>query len=212
MANPGTAYDDPDLGKDRQPAHMRDYVHIPPTDDYGGVHVNSGIPNKAFYLAAKAIGGKAWEVTGKIWYVTLTERLTSSTDFAKCANETISVARDLFPSDPAIASRIAQAWVDVGVLSQSDALITSVTVPSAPAARVALVSPQAVFTVRHGHRYAAMVALTGFEQFASNDDIADRLKQYGFIEVVVTGGAPKPPGTALTRRRRSTPICGTLSK
>jgi hypothetical protein len=188
MANPGTAYDDPDFGKDRQPAHMRDYVHMPPTDDYGGVHVNSGIPNKAFYLAAKAIGGKAWEVTGKIWYVTLTERLTSSADFAKCAKETISVARDLFPSDPTIASRIAQAWVDVGVLSQSDALITSVTVASAPAAGVALVSPQAVFTVRHGRRYAATVALTGFEQFASNDDVADRLKQYGFIDVVVTGG------------------------
>ena len=187
MANPGTAYDDPDIGKDRQPAHMRDYVQMPPTDDYGGVHVNSGIPNKAFYLAAKAIGGKAWEVTGKIWYVTLTERLTSSADFAKCANETVSVARDLFPSDPTIASHVAQAWVDVGVLSQSDAPIASITVSGAQVASLAAVAPQVAFTIRHGHRYAATVVLSGLEQFASDDDVANRLKQYGFIDVVVTG-------------------------
>jgi Thermolysin metallopeptidase, alpha-helical domain/Thermolysin metallopeptidase, catalytic domain len=197
MANPGTAYDDPTFGKDQQPAHMRDYVQMDPDDDNGGVHVNSGIPNKAFYLAAKAIGGKAWEVTGKIWYVTLTERLTSSADFAKCANATISVARDLFPSDSTIASRVAQAWVDVGVLQQSDALIASITLSSTQAAALMAVSPQAVFTIRHGHRYAATVVLSGVEQFSSDDDIANRLKQYGFIDVVVTG-------SGLTRRAEAT--------
>ena len=123
MANPGTAYDDPVLGKDPQPGHMKDYVAT--TDDKGGVHTNSGIPNKAFVLAAKAIGGKSWEKTGKIWYVTLTERLTSSADFAKCAAETISVARDLFPGDPSIAAHIAQAWIDVGVVAQGDAVVAS---------------------------------------------------------------------------------------
>ena len=49
MAAPGTAYDDPRLGKDPQPGHMRDYVDT--TDDNGGVHINSGIPNKAFHVA-----------------------------------------------------------------------------------------------------------------------------------------------------------------
>ena len=39
--------------------------------DNGGVHINSGIPNKAFYLAATAIGGNAWEKAGRIWYETL---------------------------------------------------------------------------------------------------------------------------------------------
>ena len=48
MAAPGTAYDDPRLGKDPQPAHLRDYVDT--TDDNGGVHINSGIPNKAFHV------------------------------------------------------------------------------------------------------------------------------------------------------------------
>ena len=113
MANPGTAYDDPNLGKDPQPAHMRDYD--PTEEDSGGVHTNSGIPNRAFVLAAKDIGGKAWEVTGKVWYVTLTERLTATADFAKAAAETISVARDLFPNDASIAAKIAKAWATVGL-------------------------------------------------------------------------------------------------
>src|SRR5215470_3819417 len=53
MKAPGTAYDDPLLGgKDPQPAHMSNYDHR--TSDHGGVHVNSGIPNHAFYLAAVA--------------------------------------------------------------------------------------------------------------------------------------------------------------
>ena len=125
MANPGTAFDDPNLGKDEQPGHMNDYVDT--QDDHGGVHINSGIPNRAFVIAANAIGGHSWEVTGKIWYVTLTERLTADADFRKCATETVSVARDLFPQDPSVASRVAQAWIDVGVLSSEDVSMTNLT-------------------------------------------------------------------------------------
>lgn len=125
MANPGTAFDDPDLGKDEQPGHMNDYVQT--ADDNGGVHINSGIPNRAFVLASKAIGGRSWEVTGKIWYITLTERLTSNADFRKCATETVSVARDLFPQDLSIAERIAKSWIDVGVLNNNDASIMGLT-------------------------------------------------------------------------------------
>ena len=187
MENPGTAFDDPVLGKDPQPAHMKDYVNLPDDDDndHGGVHINSGIPNRAFVLAAKAIGGRSWEVTGKIWYIALTERLTSAADFAKCAAETISVARDLFPTDPSISAKVAKAWVDVGVLAQTDAPVASLGVSEA--ARLSVVSPQAVFTMRQGHRYAATIVVSGLEQLASNGDIADRLKQYGFVDVVVTG-------------------------
>ena len=63
MAHPGTAYDDPTLGKDPQVGDMADYVDT--TDDNGGVHTNSGIPNRAFYLAATAIGGDTWEGAGR---------------------------------------------------------------------------------------------------------------------------------------------------
>jgi Zn-dependent metalloprotease len=70
MKAPGTAYKNTVIGSDRQPAHMRDYANLPDTDegDNGGVHINSGIPNKAFYLAATSIGGYSWDVAGKIWY------------------------------------------------------------------------------------------------------------------------------------------------
>ena len=62
MIAPGTAYDDPRLGRDPQPGHLDDYVVT--TDDNGGVHINSGIPNKAFQLAATAIGGSSWRERG----------------------------------------------------------------------------------------------------------------------------------------------------
>ena len=65
MKTPGTAYNDPVLGKDPQPAHMDDYVNT--TRDNGGVHINSGIVNHAFYLTALEIGGFAWEKAGRIW-------------------------------------------------------------------------------------------------------------------------------------------------
>src|SRR5262249_14484518 len=47
MSDPGSAYDDPKLGgKDPQPAHMDDFVKLPQSEDQGGVHINSGIPNR----------------------------------------------------------------------------------------------------------------------------------------------------------------------
>ena len=50
MSDPGTAYDDPQLGQDPQVGSMADYVET--TSDNGGVHLNSGIPNRAFVIAA----------------------------------------------------------------------------------------------------------------------------------------------------------------
>src|SRR3989337_1690635 len=80
MAAPGSAYDDPVLGRDPQPSHMRDYVET--TEDNGGVHINSGILNHAFYIAAMTLGGDTWNVLGRIWYAALTERLRPEADFA----------------------------------------------------------------------------------------------------------------------------------
>ena len=63
MKEPGTAYDDPLIGRDPQPGHMSDFIVT--TDDDGGVHLNSGIPNRAFYLAATSIAGRRgkWRAT-----------------------------------------------------------------------------------------------------------------------------------------------------
>jgi Zn-dependent metalloprotease len=57
---------DPLFGTDPQPKHMKDFYGG--ADDDGGVHINSGIPNHAFYRAAVALGGKAWETVGPVWY------------------------------------------------------------------------------------------------------------------------------------------------
>ena len=96
MKAPGTAYDDPVLGKDPQPMHMDHYVNT--TSDNGGVHINSGIPNHVFYVVAREIGGYAWEKSGIIWYKALTEKLTTSSNFADAANLTYQAAADLYGS------------------------------------------------------------------------------------------------------------------
>ena len=113
MSAPGTAYDDPLLGKDPQPAHMNEYIQT--RDDNGGVHLNSGIPNRAFYLAATALGGYAWERTGYVWYDTLCDKtLPQDADFATFAQFTVRHAERRF--DSATAQAVQAAWQQVGVM------------------------------------------------------------------------------------------------
>jgi len=112
MKAPGTAYDDPVLGKDPQPDHMSKFVNT--TADNGGVHINSGIPNKAFYLAAIAIGGNAWDKAGRIWYRTLLDsRLTTTAQFQDFANLTVDNANQLYGAS--VSNAVAQAWQQVGI-------------------------------------------------------------------------------------------------
>ena len=114
MAEPGTAYDDPVLGKDPQPAHMKDIVVT--RQDNGGVHINSGIPNRAFYLAATAIEGPAWETAGRIWYDTVRDRrLKQDADFAAFAELTVSIAAQRFSPGSAAHKAVVAAWNTVGV-------------------------------------------------------------------------------------------------
>lgn len=57
MKAPGTAYNDRRVGSDCQPGHWKDFGKLSLSQDQGGVHINSGIPNHAFYLASTLIGG-----------------------------------------------------------------------------------------------------------------------------------------------------------
>ncbi|WP_125772988.1 M4 family metallopeptidase [Antribacter gilvus] len=105
MANPGTAYDDPALGRDPQPDHMDRYVE---TDrDNGGVHINSGIPNRAFHLAATAVGGSSAEGAGRIWIEALGQ-VGPRADFAAFAAATVAAAGEH-------ADAVREAWSGVGV-------------------------------------------------------------------------------------------------
>jgi len=115
MKEPGSAYDDPVLGKDPQPGHMKNYVNT--VSDNGGVHINSGIPNKAFYLAATAIGGQAWEKAGRIWYDTLLDaKLKPNTNFRAFAKLTLGNSNTLFGAASPQAKAVQTAWQSVGVL------------------------------------------------------------------------------------------------
>lgn len=114
MKAPGTAYDDDVLGKDPQPGHLDDYVET--TDDNGGVHLNSGIPNRAFYLVAEALGGEAWLRAGRIWYDTLTGgTLSTEASFAQFAAATVEAATARYGADSDETRATSAGWEGVGV-------------------------------------------------------------------------------------------------
>jgi Zn-dependent metalloprotease len=112
---PGTAYNDPALGgKDPQPDHMRKYVRT--FQDNGGVHINSGIPNYAFYVTATAIGGYAWQKAGQIWYNTLKSPLLRPTaKFQSFASLTILSARQLYGAGGPEEGAVREGWAQVGI-------------------------------------------------------------------------------------------------
>jgi Zn-dependent metalloprotease len=140
MESPGTAYDDPKLGRDPQVGQMSDYVQT--TEDNGGVHINSGIPNRAFVLAAKAIGGDTWSGAGRIWYAALTSGLAAGSDFATFAAATVTAAGEH-------ADAVSQAWATVGVTP--GAASKASTAPQAPSSAVEVVRSGGVAGIRkHG--------------------------------------------------------------
>ena len=115
MKAPGTAYDDPVIGKDPQPGHMRDYKDV--DYDNGGVHINSGIPNHAFYLIALELGGNAWEKAGKIWFQTLTDssKMNRRSQFTDAAKATWEVAGSLFGTGSLEQQAVKKGWNGVGL-------------------------------------------------------------------------------------------------
>jgi thermolysin len=94
------------------------------TADNGGVHINSGIGNKAFYLVAKGgthhrsgvtVTGIGADAAAKIWYKALTTYMTSSTNFAGARAATLNAAAALYGSGSANYNAVASAWTAVGV-------------------------------------------------------------------------------------------------
>jgi Zn-dependent metalloprotease len=109
MSQPGSAYPD-----DPQPGHMRDYKQM--TDDNGGVHINSGIPNRAFFLAAKNLSptGTSWEKAGKVWYAAY-RLLEANATFQTAAKATAQAASNLFGETSTEKKGVTAAWSEVGV-------------------------------------------------------------------------------------------------
>jgi Zn-dependent metalloprotease len=109
MAEPGTAWDGDD-----QPWHMDGYVQT--MSDNGGVHTNSGIPNKAFAELSLALGGPAWEKAGRIWYETLRDpQVRANATFREFAGRTAAAARQLYGAGSDEANAVTACWDGVGV-------------------------------------------------------------------------------------------------
>jgi Zn-dependent metalloprotease len=100
MKEPGSAHE-----HDEQPGDMDHYV------DGGDVHVNSGIPNRAFYVAATTLGGNAWDAAGPIWYDTLCDpSLTETASFRDFARLTLSHARKRYGPESKELDAVTNAW------------------------------------------------------------------------------------------------------
>lgn len=143
LAAPGTAYDDAKLGKDPQVGHMDDYLDT--RVDHGGVHTNSGIANRAFHLAAVAIGGTSWDGAGRVWYDALVGLDNPHADFADFAAATIAAAG---PHVDAVTA----AWASVGVTP------ADTTPGPAPTAEAAATSGTGTVSVRRSGGFAGLVA------------------------------------------------------
>jgi Zn-dependent metalloprotease len=117
MKAPGTAYDNELLGRDPQPGRMEDFKALPDTrrGDNGGVHINSGIPNHAFFLVAAAIGGHSWDAPAHIWYETLTKNCGPQAQFQDFADATFGVAGRLYGPSSREQAAIRDAWSEVGI-------------------------------------------------------------------------------------------------
>jgi hypothetical protein len=187
MLDPGTAYDDPRLGKDPQPGHMRDYIKT--RDDSGGVHYNSGIPNRAFALAATGIGGQAWEGAGRIWYAALTSDVIPATcDFATFAALTVAAAETIHGAGSDEASTVRDAWTTVGV--EIGSVPTSAPVPSgvAPHAEV-VVRRTGGFAGTTKERRSPLADLDEHDRSAWQGLLAGRL-----LTALATVAATRPDG------------------
>lgn len=97
------------------------------TDDNGGVHINCGISNNAFYLAieggtnrtsglsVQGVGGANREQIERVFYRAFTQLLPSNATFSMTRAATIQASRDLFGNNSAAERAVTQAWTAVGV-------------------------------------------------------------------------------------------------
>lgn len=105
MLNPGQAYDSPLLGRDPQPNHMDGFQKI--RADNGGVHINSGIPNRAFALLCEMTGEPSWGRPLAMWRRAMQDLHPRST-FRNLAAATWRHSGGLNPA-------VREAWAGVGI-------------------------------------------------------------------------------------------------
>ncbi len=102
-----------------QPARMSDFVYLPVSEegDWGGVHINSGIINRAYYLLAAGLDGAiGLRDAERIFYRALTVYLTRNSQFIDARLACIQAAEDIFGTNSTHAQKIAEAFdvVEIG--------------------------------------------------------------------------------------------------
>ncbi len=120
MANPDAL----EIGCGRQyPARMSQFLlasdplcGVSVAFDNGGVHLNSGILNRAFYLLAAGLPGALGTTAAEqIFYRALTLHLTSTAQFVDVRLAAIASAAELFGAGSPQAQRTAQAFDEVEI-------------------------------------------------------------------------------------------------
>jgi Zn-dependent metalloprotease len=108
-------------GKDPQPATYKDIATFKAANaarvrsDRGGVHLFSGVPNRAFVICAQKFGGYSWEKAGQIWWITITtHRIPPNCTFLQFADATVAVTQEKYGD--ADAKIVRAAWNEVGVV------------------------------------------------------------------------------------------------
>lgn len=137
MSAPGTAYDHPIAGRDPQVGHMSEYQALPESEDNGGVHINSGIPNRAFHLAAVKFQRPTWEDLGQVWYRALLDSDPNET-FSSFANRTITIAKSMSPE---LEDCVAKAWSEVGIDLRGKKVARETAGPSSPHRAIRQLAP-----------------------------------------------------------------------
>lgn len=133
LRDPGGAYDDPRIGCDPQVAEMASYLRAGstgagadagPVDEVDAAHINAGIANRAFYLAATGLGGHSWTDAGSIWWAALVSgSVTADTGFTGFAAATVSAAGRLYGPGSAEVRVTRDAWREVGVVITASHII-----------------------------------------------------------------------------------------
>jgi hypothetical protein len=163
---------------------MSSYVST--TDDNGGVHINSGIPNRAFYLAASELGGRSWEQAGHIWYTALTSSsVRPSTDFASFAQATIAAA-----SSSGVDGVVSSAWREVGVVASELVEVGAGT--GGETASGGRPDPDGRVVVRRSGGFAGMV-VSGQVELGSDPRTSEIQQLLSRINLRSVGSAPPQP-------------------
>ena len=190
------AYDNPVLGRDPSP-RMRDYVDTD-DDQRRGAH-QPGIPNKAFYLAATALGGNSWEAPGHIWYAALTgTAIAADCDFATFARLTQDAAIGLYGADSPELAAVTAAWSEVGVLEAAPfgpGSPSPVIRPPRPARSVVAVTRSGGFAGRTVRREVALDNLPKRDAKAWNRVLSSDTSRCG-TRAAATLSAPSPTASA----------------